>query len=166
MVWLIAGVVSLAVLAGIALLAPRLAQRTLQREEQRAIQEFRHRREVLEARFFELASATGKPRGLRWKYCDWKDAVRFAREVESGEIAAFAAVEIHFEAIAGSDMEDVAAVGDVRDASAVFHCHEGQWGTGGKALFNMAPELAVERLAGQYTPLRIAGNESASARMT
>ena len=35
-------------------------------------------------------------------------------------------------------MEDVAAVGNIRDAAAVFHYQNGNWGTGGRALFNFA----------------------------
>ena len=46
--------------------------------------------------------------------------------------------------------EDVAAVGTVRDACAVFHYQQGQWGTGGKALFNMNAGDAVSRLQGQF----------------
>jgi hypothetical protein len=34
----------------------------------------------------------------------------------------------------------------------VFHYQQGQWGTGGRALFNMNASDAVQRLAGQYVP--------------
>lgn len=118
-----------------------------------AIRTFRHRREALEAKFFDLASSQGKPRGLRWTHCDWREEVRFARDLESGLLTAFAGVQIHFEAIEGSDMEDVEAVGHFREASAVFHYKDGNWGTGGKALFNMLPEEAVTRLVGQFEPV-------------
>jgi hypothetical protein len=52
-------------------------------------------------------------------------------------------------------MEDLEAVGHFREASAVFHYQNGTWGTGGKALFNMGPIDAVQRLAGQYEPVKI-----------
>ena len=120
-----------------------------------AVREFELRRETLEARFLDLAMALGKPRGLRWKTCDWKEPVYFARDRETGLLTAFASVEISFEAIEGGDMEDVAAVGDLRDASAVFHYQHGVWGTGGRALFNMSPQLAVEKLIAQYEPIEI-----------
>lgn len=135
------------------LCAPALVRRWKRNEEQQARRLFKLRREVLEAKFFEMAARTGKPRGLKWTRCEWKDRVTFARETPTGLITAFVAVEIHFEAIAGGDMEDVAAVTDVREASAVFHFQNGVWGTGGKALFNMAPELALERLVGQFTTI-------------
>jgi hypothetical protein len=50
-------------------------------------------------------------------------------------------------------MEDVEAVSTIRDAAAVFHFRAGQWGTGGKALFNMNPEDAITRLQGQFEPV-------------
>ncbi len=125
------------------------------REVRQAIQEFKLRREMLEAKFFDVASQVGKPRGLRWKECDWQDAVTFGRDVQSQLLTAFASVEIHFEAIEGGDMEDVEAVGTIRDASAVFHYQKGRWGTGGRALFNMNPHDAIVHLKGQYDPVSV-----------
>jgi hypothetical protein len=131
-------------------ISPMLMRRQHGRELTRAIQQFKLRREVLEAKFVDLATSLGKPRGLRWTVCDWKPPVEFVRDRSTGLLTAFASVEIHFEAIEGGDMEDVAAVGDVRDASAVFHFQNGNWGTGGKALFNMNPETAVAKLGHQF----------------
>lgn len=122
-------------------------------EVERAIRLFRLRREMLEAKFFDLAVVRGVPRGLTWVKCDWKPEVRFARDLQSGLITAFCDVEIYFSAIAGGDMEDVEAVAHFREASAVFHYQQGAWGTGGKALFNMSPSEAIHRLEGQYVAL-------------
>ena len=126
------------------------------REAETAIRNFRTQREQLEAKFFDIASRLGKPRDLRWLDCDWQDRVTFGREVDSGLLTAFAAVEIRFEAVEGGDMEDVAAVSTVRDAAALFHYKDGSWGTGGRALFNMNPADALERLNDQYEPIVIA----------
>lgn len=126
------------------------------KEAERALQQFKFEREMLEARFFDLARTLGKPRGLRWLDCDWQEKVTFARDSHSGWLTAFVAVNIRFEAIAGSDMEDVEAVGLIRDAAAVFHYKGAHWGTGGRALFNMNPQDAVERLRDQYLPLETA----------
>lgn len=123
-----------------------------EREAKAAIRQFRIQREALEAKFFDLAGRRGKPRGLRWLECDWQPAVTFARAVDTHLLTAFVAVNIHFEAIEGGDMEDVDAVDTVRDAAAVFHYSAGRWGTGGRALFNMNPQDAIERLQGQYVP--------------
>ncbi|MBI3863149.1 MAG: hypothetical protein HY290_14760 [Planctomycetia bacterium] len=125
-------------------------------EADRARGDFRRQREVLEAKFFDLAAASGKPRGLRWVDCDWLESVTFARDRQSGLLTAFVAVNIRFEAIEGGDMEDVAAVGNIRDAAAVFHYQNGNWGTGGRALFNMNPDDALERLVAQFEPVPLA----------
>lgn len=127
------------------------------REAEAAIQKFRMKREQLEAKFFDIASRLGKPRDLRWLDCEWLDRVTFGREVDSGLLTAFAAVEIRFEAVEGGDMEDVEAVSTIRDAAALFHYKDGAWGTGGRALFNMNPTDALERLNDQYEPIEAAG---------
>lgn len=148
--WTVVGIV---LLIAASLVSVPLVRRMRRSALQRAVQQFRLHRETLEAKFFDLAAAGGKPRGLRWVECDWQPAVTFARDLRTGLLTAFVSVEIHFEAIEGGDMEDVAAVGTVRDASAVFHYQAGRWGTGGKALFNMNPHEALERLEGQFAPV-------------
>jgi hypothetical protein len=125
------------------------------REAELALRAFRIQREQVEAKFFDMARSLGKPRGLRWIDCDWKDSVTFGREVQSGLITAFAAIEVGFEAIEGGDMEDVEAVGTIREAAAIFHYQRGQWGTGGRALFNMNPADALDRLKGQFEPMTV-----------
>ena len=124
------------------------------REEARAQREFRRQREFLEARFFDLAASLGKPRDLRWIECDWQTSVTFARDKHSRLLTAFVAVEIRFEAVEGGEMEGVAAVSNIRDAAAVFHYERGQWGTGGRALFNMNANDALIRLQGQFEPVQ------------
>ena len=84
--------------------------------------------------------------------------------MDTGLLTAFVAVNISFEAIAGGDMEDVEAVNTVRDAAAVFHYQRGRWGTGGRALFNMNPHDAIQRLEGQYEPVPV-GHAGSSGRM-
>lgn len=130
-----------------------LARRWERQQVRQAIQAFRFRREMLEARFLDLARGLGKPRGVRWLDCDWLNAVTFARDKSSGLITAFVGITIRFEAIEGGDMEDVAAVGTLRDAVALFHYQAGTWGTGGRALFNMNPEDALIRFVSQYERL-------------
>lgn len=125
------------------------------REAARAFELFRGQREQLEAKFFDMASRIGKPRGLRWLACEWQDEVRCGRDRQTGMLTAFVAVNIRFEAIEGGDMEDVEAVGSVRDAAALFHFQGGQWGTGGRALFNLNPADAINRLSDQYEPVQI-----------
>ena len=136
------------------LLAGRPLLRKLQRRQaERAIDLFRLQREQLEAKFFDLARVQGRPRDLRWLDCDWQSGVTFGRDVESGMLTAFVSVYISFEAVEGGDMEDVEAVGLLRDAAALFHFTNGCWGTGGRALFNMNPSDALQRLTDQYEPV-------------
>jgi len=152
--------VVIAALVGGALLAAGLIAAVLvmrkrfkANEGRRALDAFRLQREMLEAKFFDVASTLGKPRGLRWIECDWEDAVTFARDRETGLLTAFVAVNIRFEAIEGGGMEDVAAVSSIRDAAALFHYQKGRWGTGGRALFNLNPDEALIRLENQFEPL-------------
>ena len=130
-----------------------LAAMWQRRDARRAIQLFHQRREMLEAKFFDMAQSIGKPRGLKWIDCEWFDNVTFGRDKTTGLLTAFVGVNIRFEAIEGGDMEDVAAVSTVRDATALFHFHQGSWGTGGKALFNMNPQDALEKLVAQFEPV-------------
>ncbi len=153
MFWQWAVGVGIVLLAGIAVAAIPLAKWWQRREAAHALKLFRQQREHLEARFFDMAQSVGKPRGLRWLDCEWFDTVTFARDRQTKLLTAFAGINIRFEAIEGGDMEDVAAVGTVRDAVAVFHFHQGTWGTGGTALFNMNPQEAIERLVAQFEPI-------------
>jgi hypothetical protein len=132
---------------------PRLRFFGREVQAERAQELFTLQRERLEAKFLDAAAASGKPRGLRWKNCDWNGPVAFARERRTGQLAALAGVTIQFEAVEGSDMEGLPAVSTLRDASAVFFFHRGQWHTVGKALFNMNPAMAIEHFKNQYEPL-------------
>lgn len=129
-----------------------------QAETETAMRQFRMQREQLEAKFYDLARVSGKPRGLKWLDGDWQSDVTFARACDTGLLTAFVGLHIRFEAIEGGDMEGVAAVDTVRDAAAVFHYQRGRWGTGGRVLMNMNPAEAVTRLAGQFAPVAVSGS--------
>jgi len=150
--WIVVSIVVLTIMAVVIFWKP-LVRRSRRRHAEQALQAFRRQREMLEAKFFTLASSLGKPRGLRWLDCQWQDHVTFARDRQSGLITAFVGVNIRFEAIEGGDMEDVAAVGTVREACALFHYQVTTWGTGGRALFNLDPQMAIDRFQDQYEPL-------------
>ena len=114
---------------------------------------FDAQRPAMEATFFQAASTSGKPRGLRWKGCEWGDTVELAREKQTGNLLALVGVSIQFEAIEGGDMEGLPAVGNLRNASAVFFYHRGRWQTLGKAVFNLNPDEALRHFATQYDRL-------------
>jgi len=121
---------------------------------ERARRLFQQQRERLELQFFQAASASGKPRGLRWKAVNWEPGgVEFARERGSGRLAALVGVTIEFEAVEGGDMEGLPAVANLRNASAVFFFHQGRWHTIGKAVFNLNPDEALAHFHNQYERL-------------
>lgn len=109
-----------------------------------AKQLFHLRREWIEARFFSLASASGKPRGLAWMDCDFEDDVSFARDRLTGQLRAFCGVTIRFTAIEGGGMEENENVGRLRAATAVFLLDGSEWITQGRVIFNLSPEQAIE----------------------
>lgn len=108
-----------------------------------ARRQFHQRREWLEAKFFELAGNSGRPRGLRWVECDFDNDVTYARNKSSGELSAFVAVTIAFEAVEGGLMEGVEAVGNLRAGTAVFRYDTTHWRTDGRAIFNLSPTEAI-----------------------
>jgi hypothetical protein len=125
----------------------------------KARERFLEQRERLHADFLAAASASGKPRGLTWKALDWNvvgalPEPTLARDRRTGAIVALVPVTIQFEAVAGGDMEGLAAVGNLRNASAVFfYDYRGGWHTTGRAVFNLNPDEAIAHFKDQFTPL-------------
>ncbi len=103
---------------------------------------FAKERTRLQEAFFQAASASGKPRGLRWKECQWNDLIEWVRDKQTCQLLALVGVTISFEAIEGGDMEGVEAVGNLRNATAVFF-FDGAWRTVGRAVFNLNPDEAL-----------------------
>lgn len=124
-----------------ALLRPALFRRRIER----ARRQFARNRDVLEQAFFAAASTSGKPRGLNWTQCAFQPEVLLARDRANGDFLGLVGVTIGFEAIAGGDMEEVEAVGNLRAATALFTYGGGEWTTQGRAIFNLEPRDVVER---------------------
>src|SRR5664279_316690 len=83
MAWLLIPVGVLAVL--LAVVGTRFARSGLQKKRDRQRRaEFQIQRERLEAKFFEMASNSGKPRGLRWTDCSFENEITYARQRENG----------------------------------------------------------------------------------
>jgi hypothetical protein len=116
----------------------------------RARRQLEEARGELQRRFFAAAAASGKPRGLRWKACEWSAGQEIVREKQTGQLAALIGVTVAFEAIEGGDMEDLPAVGNLRNACAVFFYHKGAWHTTGKTIFNLNPDEVIERFSAHY----------------
>jgi hypothetical protein len=151
---IVAGAAGFLLAAAVACIRPlRRLYREVEIEKAREL--FALQRERLEAKFVDLAAATGKPKGLAWENCDFHSLVCFARDRSSGQLSAFVEVTISFSAIEGGGMEQVEAVSDKRRATAVFHYQHGQWGTSGRALFNMTPKEAIRHFQAQYEPVPV-----------
>ena len=134
---------------GWAMLRPKLFARRVRRVER----EFARDRKALEAKFFEAASRSGKPRGLAWKQCAFQDQVLLGRDRANGEIVGLVGVTIGFSAIEGGGMEDVEAVGNLRAATAVFTHNGREWTTQGKVIFNLEPREVLERYRESLVPV-------------
>ena len=80
---------------------------------ERARESFRLQRERLEAKFIDAAAASGKPRGLSWKECNFASRVELARDRQTGQLIALVPVTIAFEAVAGGPMEGVAGFAEL-----------------------------------------------------
>jgi hypothetical protein len=119
----------------------------------RARRALERQRPALHQELFHRATASGRPRGLRWKSCDFDASAVLARDQVSGQILAFVGVTISFEAVAGGPMEDVEAVGNLRAGTAVFTYARGKWASDGRVLFNLDPQDAMRRYEGRIEPL-------------
>ena len=97
----------------------------------------------------KAASATGKPRGLRWVKCALR--VRHCLPVKANrQLIGFVTVTISFEAIEGGDMEGVAAVGSLRNATALFAFISGSGRRPNKAIFNLNPPEVLGSFQKEY----------------
>ncbi len=154
-VWVTVGVVAtLLALAGARVIHVRMLRK---RDRQRRA-DFQIQRERLEAKFFELAGNSGKPRGLRWTDCSFDDEIIYARQRQSGELCALVGVTISFEAIIGGGMEEVEAVSNLRSATAVFRVVDGRWQTDGRAIFNLNPTEAIAYYQENLSPIGPGGS--------
>ena len=124
---------------------PAWRRRRLARSLALARREFQLRREWLEAEFVKAVTTSGRPRGLAWDTCDFEDQAYFAIDRQTGQLRAFVAVSITFEAIEGEGMEDNPNVANLRAATAVFRYDGRRWHAEERALFNLTPQEAAER---------------------
>jgi hypothetical protein len=151
--WWWSAALAIVVVVTVVVLWRRLRTFGAQVQVERAREMFKLQRGTLEAQFHQAASSSGKPRGLCWRQCQWGQAVEFVRDRRTGQLAALVALTIQFEAVVGSDMEGLPAVGNLRNASGVFFFQAGQWSTVGRAIFNLNPDEAAAHFSNQYEKL-------------
>src|SRR5262245_53787207 len=131
-----------------------LVRRTLfSRRTERVLRDFVRDRDEIQADFLRAAAASGKPRGLTWKQCEFRDGLTLAHDRATHEIIGLVGATISFAAIEGGDMEDVEAVGNLRAATAVLTWKNGRWTTQGRAVFNLEPREVLDRYNDSLDPL-------------
>ncbi|MEX0641715.1 MAG: hypothetical protein WD468_03390 [Pirellulales bacterium] len=129
-------------------------RRTLfSRRVERVLRDFVRDRDEIQAEFLKAAGASGKPRGLAWKQCDFQDGLRLARDRATGEIVGLVGTTISFAAIEGGGMEEVEAVGNLRAATAVLTWKYGRWTSQGRAVFNLEPREVLDRYRDHLDPI-------------
>jgi hypothetical protein len=116
----------------------------LQRQVINATAEFVRRRPQLQEDFRAAADVLGKPRGLRWKSCEFQDGLTLARDRANGELLGLVGATIGFEAVEGGGMEEVEAVSNLRAATAILTWTGHDWTTTGRAVFNLEPREVLE----------------------
>jgi hypothetical protein len=136
-------VLSIGAIVGVRFWRKRRRKKLADANFERARREFSKRREWLEADFIKQGSASGFPRGLRWVNCDFQDEVSFAWDRRTGDLKALVGVAIQFAAVEGGGMEDVAAVSNLKAATAVFQFHDQKWKPTGKTVFNLNPKETI-----------------------
>jgi hypothetical protein len=122
-------------------------------DEERAAADFARSGPKLQEDFRAAANVSGKPRGLRWKSCEFQGPLLIARDRANGELVGLIGVTIAFEAIEGGGMEDVEAVGNLRAATAIFTWSGFDWTTAGRAVFNLEPPQVLKQYAENLTPI-------------
>src|SRR5688572_11667492 len=139
--WWVGGVVAVLVLAALAGRWLYLLGHAVHVERCREL--FRLQHERFEDQLVKAAGATGLPRGLRWVRCQITGDAVLVRDTATGGIVALVPVQIDFEPVEGSDMEDVPAAREPRPATAVFTFHKGSWTTTGRVVFNHNPDQTI-----------------------
>ena len=96
--WIVVGLVFVAgiVFGVIATKKRHLVTRQRQLDEARLL--FHRMREQLEAKFLQRRPSAANRAGLRWADCEFENDVAYARDRQSGQLSAFVAVTIKFEA--------------------------------------------------------------------
>jgi hypothetical protein len=126
----------------------RRSTRSLVRSVQveQAREQFRLRREWLEARFLDALGKLDPVERARWEEAHWHDEVVWARDRHTGRLLAL--IGVHFDAEPFDD--DPAA----HHATVVFEFHRGRWRADGRRLDEVRPQDAFLR-GGRFEPVTL-----------
>jgi hypothetical protein len=152
--WTIAALMCVAGIFVGFVIAKRKALLFRQNQFTEAQAQFQGMREQMEAKFLQRAGLSGRPRGLRWADCEFESDVAYARDRQTGQLSAFVAVSIKFEAVPGGGMEEVEAVHQRKYGTAVFRYDPKlRWIPDPQPMFNLNPDEAVQRLHEALEPV-------------
>lgn len=118
---------------------------------ERARELFVLQRERLERTFAELAQSAARARGEEWGIPKFGEEVSFARRVRSSEIIAFVDFDPNASRSDGASVEN--------GSTAIFHYHQGQWGTSGRALIGMTRGEALSHFGSEYHSITFSSGE-------
>ena len=143
-------IVVVAAIAAIGISAPavvagRLSARRRGRLYAEARRTFRVQRERLEAKFFYLAAAAGKPKGWVWSGCDFEDEISYAHDRKTDDVLAMVGLTVDFQPAAPEDPAIIGAPDVQQAATAVFRFRDGVWSTRGRPVFNLDPAETIRR---------------------
>ena len=139
---------------------------TVAPDYQEQVNQFESVRTELQDSFFQICSESGRPRGLRWKNCDFEEDVTLVIEKHSLNLHGFIPVVISFEAIPGGPMEDMEAVSNLRVGSALF-VHTGEnWATRGDVIYNLTPAEAIAHYRSNYVDFDVVTMAAAIGQKT
>jgi hypothetical protein len=138
--WLIAvGLLPICFAATVAVLRRSVGGMMRSARFDRARDQFRLRREWLEARFLDGLAQLDPSERLRWEEAHWHNEVTWARDRQTGRFLAL--VEVHFDPDRYELDPDVCR----RHATVVFEYTRGQWRADGKRLDELRPHEAFLR---------------------
>lgn len=115
---------------------------------ERAQQEFRLRREWLEARFLAVLARVDPIERLRWDGARWQDEVVWARDRRTGRLLALVAVLFEPDPFLDSPEHPP------RHATVLFEHNRGRWRVEGRHLDEIRPQEAFLQHR-QFVPVRV-----------
>ena len=104
---------------------------------------FLDNRDAMLELFHQAAMAAGKPRGLRWVSVEPVAEPVFVLDNLDGLLLVLWPLNVEFEPVPNSEMEDVPQATGSRGVIATFSCKRRRWQTNGYGVFNMSIEKSI-----------------------
>jgi hypothetical protein len=120
---------------------------------ERAQESLRLQQQRLEEMVLRQGMASGKPRGLKWRRCQFQGEPIWLHEAEKDQLAVLVPLIIEFDPSGDSEGWEGDMVNEPRQGVILFYFRRGEWETGGRVLFNLSPHQVAQQLE---PPWRIA----------